>query len=193
MNTNEYFSVNATKKFTLNLLAGNEVLPSFSEFIAEVPPSIRVANQCGVIDINLESDIYKITKDSSHHLSEYLKAQNQKLDLLIGYMLSQFDDPISRFFSINFGGGGITFRHPQSINVGANCRLKIFLDDPMTAIYCYGTITKTSQREEVDGSEYYETGIQFSLIQEDDRDLLIRSALMEQQAQLKQRARFHQD
>ncbi len=193
MNTEEYFSVNGKKKFSLNLLADNEPLPSFSDFIAEIPPSIRIANQCGMIDCNLESDITKITKDNSHYLSEYLKAQNQKLDLLIGYMLSQFDDPISRFFSVNFGGGGITFRHPQPLDVGVNCRLKIFLEDPMTAIYCYGTVTKTSQREEDETSENYETGIRFSLIQEDDRDLLIRSALMEQQAQLKQRARFHQD
>ena len=190
MTQEEYFSVNARLKLNISRLAENETLPDQSSFADEIPPSIQISKQCAMLDQQFDQ-----FQDSGvpNKITSVMQTQNQKIDLILGLMLSQLDHPESRYFTQSFGGSGFIFRHNGVFQENDQCRVKIFLTDPVTAVFCYGKVEFTQAIDNTANEEKYESKIRINLIQEDDQDLLIRSALLEQQALLRQRANKRKD
>ncbi|MDD1794770.1 PilZ domain-containing protein [Enterovibrio makurazakiensis] len=183
MSQDEYFSVHAHLKINVEELGDGEHVPSDVEFGREIPIAFRIASDCGVLDSSVEKEIHTLHNDQGHALSKFLTAQNEKINLLLGFMLSQQDDPNLRFQTETFGASSLTFIAKKAFQKGQHLRLKLFLENPPSAIYCYGTVYGCKEK-----NGKFAVGIKYTRLQEEDRDVLIRAALHQQQKLLRQRA-----
>ncbi|KXF81955.1 PilZ domain-containing protein [Enterovibrio coralii] len=183
MSQDEYFSVHAHLKINVEVLGETEHVPSDVEFGREIPLAFRIASQCGDLDNSVEKEIQVLAHEDGHALAKFLQAQNEKINLLLGFMLSQQDDPTIRYQTETFGASSLTFIAKQAFQKGQHVRLKLFLENPPSAIYCYGSVYGCKEK-----NGKYAVGVKYIRLQEDDRDVLIRAALHQQQKLLRQRA-----
>ncbi|MFD2179696.1 hypothetical protein [Veronia pacifica] len=180
MSQDEYFSVTVNLRINARLLDIDQNLPEQEEFENEIPSSFRLASQFSKMDSRLdEQGSVKLDDVTARHI----QLQNDKIDLLLGFMLSQQDDPEQRYHTESFGASRLVFKGHEKWQTGHYVRLKIFIDHPPSAVYCYGIV---SACEEKNGQ--FEIAIKYTHLLEEDRDVLIRAALHEQQKLLRQRA-----
>ncbi|MGF1714308.1 PilZ domain-containing protein [Photobacterium chitinilyticum] len=188
MNQDEYFSVSAGLTINVELLPPNEQLPDELAFSHEIPPLFRVASECTGLEDGVEQSLNKLTKEESKPLLDYLTAQNSKINLLLSYILSQQDNPAHRYSTETFGASQLTFYSNNTFPVGRSARVKLFLDKPSAAVYCYAEIIGNAVK-----GDKFEITLKYNRLQENDRDLLIRAALYFQQKLLRQRAQQRTD
>ena len=188
MNQDEYFSVHSGLTINIELLGRDEQLPDELAFSQEIPPLFRVASECNSLEDGIEQSLGKLTKEESKPLLDYLSAQNSKINLLLSYVLSQQDDPAIRYITQSFGASRLTFLSKSPFPVGSQARVKLFLDKPPAAIYCYAEVTGSEAKD-----NGFEITLKYNRLLEGDRDLLIRAALYIQQKLLRQRAQQRTD
>ncbi|WBA07641.1 PilZ domain-containing protein [Salinivibrio kushneri] len=190
MSQDEYFSVRAAIRINVEPLADNQAQPDADAFMAEIPAPFRLASQCGQLDSDVEKDLKAIDPDDASALFRVLQAQNEKITLMMGYMLSHEDQPTYRFVTRAFGASSFSYLSHSPLQKGVHTRVKLFLDYPPTAVYCYGVVTGCELHPESDqDNPHYVIQIQYTRLLEEDRDTLIRAALHHQQKLLKKRAR----
>ncbi|UTV28726.1 PilZ domain-containing protein [Photobacterium atrarenae] len=188
MNQDEYFSVHAGLTINVEPLADGEHLPDASAFLQEIPPLFRVASECSGLEEGIEHSMGKLAQSDNKLLLDYLQAQNSKINLLLSYILSQQDDPAFRYTTTTFGASRLTFDATQPFTVGNYARVRLFLDKPSAAVYCYAEVMDSREKDNV-----FEITLKYIRLQEDDQDLLIRAALYVQQKILRQRAQQRTD
>lgn len=188
MNQDEYFSVHAGLTINVEPLSPKEQLPDELAFSQEIPPLFRVASECSGLEEGVEQSLSKLTKDETKPLLDYLAAQNSKINLLLSFVLSQQDNPAHRYTTETFGASRLTFLSGSTFPVGSFARVKLFLDKPSAAVYCYTEVIGSTVK-----GDKFEVTLKYNRLQEDDRDLLIRAALYIQQKLLRQRAQQRTD
>ncbi|KMV32150.1 hypothetical protein [Photobacterium swingsii] len=197
----EYFSVHAGLTINVEPLDDNTACPDDEAFRLEIPPLFRVASECSELEESTERLLSNFGSDDSKALIGYLGAQNTKINLLLSYVLSQQDDPTIRFTTRTFGASRLSFISPTPLTLGRNARIKLFLNDPPAAIYCYGEIIDCQPYGSQSGDDSdnscdksnYEVHLRYTQLLESDRDLLIRAALHVQQKLLRERAQQRSD
>lgn len=187
----QFFSVTHATPVNVIPMPGDFHLPSLEALEAELPDPFRIASSITSIDM-VTSRLLRNQSESMHDLVEIINQQSRKIDMIMGYVLSVQDHPEHRFHTLRFGAGQLTYLHPrqghgEAPHLHQIVRLKIFLREEASAIYCYGQV------KQLEPSEH---GIQVVLdyvrIREDDRELLVRASLHIQSKQLKLRAQDRQ-
>ncbi|QKF99900.1 PilZ domain-containing protein [Aeromonas hydrophila] len=187
----QFFSVTHATPVNVIPMPGDFHLPSLEALEAELPEPFRIASSITSIDM-VTSRLLRNQSESMHDLVEIINQQSRKIDMIMGYVLSVQDHPEHRFHTLRFGAGQLTYLHPrqghgEAPHLHQIVRLKIFLREEASAIYCYGQV------KQLEPSEH---GIQVELdyvrIREDDRELLVRASLHIQSKQLKLRAQDRQ-
>ena len=177
----EFFSIK--HNFNINVVAINQTpLPSFEQFIQQMPLPFKIASNIVHIDQTALKPLQGINNSAANQLVEYLHHQTQKIDLLVGYIISQQDEEKDRFQGTQFGGGGLIFSAPSLFKLGQHIELKIFLDQDNTAIYCIGEIIEVVPLNNESDKHHYT--VVFQHIREADREVLVRASLHEQSKQL---------
>ena len=184
MDKDEYFFVKGKLTINVEPVAPSEVPTTQQSFINEIPKAFAVASQCSHLDIRAQKQVEQIS--STHAVFEQLlSAQNDKINLLLSFMLMQLDNKSQRFITDNFGASGLEFISQSAFIAGQAVRLKLFLTHPVMAIYCYGKVIQCHAE-----NQQYKVKVVYSHLQEQDRDVLIRTALFFQQKLLRKRAQF---
>ncbi|WP_394165455.1 PilZ domain-containing protein [Photobacterium piscicola] len=183
MRQDEYFSVHLGLTINVKPLADGKPLPNADTFSAEIPPLFRIARECNTLEENAERLLTNFGKEDSKALIDYLSAQNSKINLLLSYVLSQQDNANYRYITETFGASNLSFHSPQPFTLGQNVTVKLFLDHPAAAIYCYAEVVNCSALD-----DRFLIQLRYVRLLEEDRDLLIRAALHCQQKLLRQRA-----
>jgi len=150
-----------------------------------MPIPFKMANDVAEIDSNALRSIRNIGEQADA-LADFLQMQNNKINLIMGYVLAQQDNPESRFNSTLFGAGEVKFLAHADFALKQAVRIKIFLPNDSSAIYCYGAISERGELEVDDKLTEYTAS--YTRIRDIDREILIRATLRIQQLQLKQRA-----
>ncbi len=179
----EFFAIELD--FSVNIIAidDNQGL-SFEQFTSNIPMPFKLATDMNAIDQSALRSLQNLGGSASQ-LVGFLNQQSQKIDLLIGYILSQQDEVQHRYQGIKFGGGGVKFIGPKAFNVGQLLELKIFLIESHCAIYCYGEVIQVEST-----NEKFIHKVTFYFIREEDRETLVRSSLHEQSKQLQKLAKI---
>jgi len=178
----EFFAIEL--EFSVNIIAiDNSQGLSFEQFTANIPMPFKLATDMSAIDQSALRSLQNLGGSASQLVS-FLNQQSQKIDLLIGYILSQQDEVQHRYQGIKFGGGGIKFIGPKAFNVGQLLELKVFLIESHCAIYCYGEVIEVEST-----NEKFIHKVTFHFIREEDRETLVRSSLHEQSKQLQKLAK----
>ncbi|WP_394349124.1 PilZ domain-containing protein [Candidatus Enterovibrio escicola] len=166
----------------MELLGNDEAVPSDIEFERNIPIAFRIAHQCSLIDSTVKKELHALY-DDKQAISKFLRSQNEKINLLLGFMLSQLDDPTQEYQTETFGASSLTFTAKKTFEKGQDIRLKLFLENPPSAIYCYGNVYGCKEE-----NGKYTISVKYTRLQEEDRDVLIRVALHQQQKLLRQNA-----
>jgi hypothetical protein len=123
--------------------------------------------------------------NSASQLVNFLNQQSQKIDLLIGYILSQQDEVQHRYQGLEFGGGGIKFISNKAFNTGQFLEVKVFLLENNCAVYCYGEVIAVESTNDL-----FIHKVTFHFIREEDREVLVRTSLLQQSKQLQKLAKI---
>ncbi|MCP3322889.1 PilZ domain-containing protein [Aeromonas hydrophila] len=187
----QFFSVTHATPVNVIPMPGDFHLPSLEALEAELPEPFRIASAITSIDM-VTSRLIRNQNDSMHDLVEIINQQSRKIDMIMGYVLSVQDHPEHRFHTLHFGAGQLTYLHPRQghgevPHLHQIVRLKIFLREEASAIYCYGQVKQLEPSEH--GTHVM---LDYVRIREDDRELLVRASLHIQSKQLKLRAQDRQ-
>jgi hypothetical protein len=173
----EFFSI--AHNFSINILPLEPTqVTSFEQFSANMPTPFKMASDMKSIDQSALRPLQALSGVTGQ-LVEFLNHQSAKIDLLIGYILSQQDDEEHRYQGIKFGGGGLLFTANKAFKLAQLLEMKVFLLNQNCAVYCYGEVIEVKQDE-----ESYLHKVIFHFIREDDREILVRNSLHEQSKQL---------
>jgi len=179
----EFFSIE--HEFSVNIMPLDEAdACNYEQFIATMPMPFKLATEMSSIDQSALRSLQGLGS-SAAQLVSFLNQQSQKIDLLIGYILSQQDEVQHRYQGIKFGGGGIKFMAPTAFNVGQLLELKVFLLENNCALYCYGEVIAVES-----ANEQFSHKVTFHFIREEDRETLVRTSLHEQSKQLQKLAKL---
>lgn len=187
----QFFSVTHATPVNVIPMPGDFHLPSLEALEAELPEPFRIASSITSIDM-VTSRLLRNQSESMHDLVEIINQQSRKIDMIMGYVLSVQDHPEHRFHTLRFGAGQLTYLHPrqghgEAPHLHQIVRLKIFLCEEASAIYCYGQVKQLEPSEH--GTHVV---LDYVRIREDDRELLVRASLHIQSKQLKLRAQDRQ-
>jgi hypothetical protein len=173
----EFFSIE--HNFNINILPLELTkVTSFEQFLADMPTPFKMASDMKSIDQSALRPLQALSGVAGQ-LVEFLNHQSAKIDLLIGYILSQQDDEEHRYQGIKFGGGGLLFTADKAFKLAQLLEMKIFILNQNCAVYCYGEVIEIQQDQ-----ESYLHKVIFHFIREDDREILVRNSLHEQSKQL---------
>jgi len=173
----EFFSIE--HNFSINILPLEcSKVTSFDAFLDDMPTPFKMASDIKSIDQSALRPLQALS-GVANQLVEFLNHQSTKIDLLIGYILSQQDDEEHRYQGVKFGGGGLLFTAPKAFKVAQLLKMKVFLLNQNCAVFCYGEIIEVEQEQEA-----YLHKVIFHFIREDDREILVRNSLLEQSKQL---------
>ena len=181
---NEFFGIDYD--FTLNIMPLNhDDVITYEHFIEKMPMPFKLASNMVTLDQAALRPI-KASNNVTSQLVDFLNHQAKKIDLLIGYILSQQDEVQYRYQGIKFGGGGVKFIAKTPFELGQQLEIKLFLLDDNCAVYCYGEVIAVSKKTELSaqGDFQFQHKVIFHFIREDDRDVLVRASLHEQSKQL---------
>jgi hypothetical protein len=179
----EFFSIEHGFSVNIIPLDKNEN-HTFEQYLAAMPMPFKLATEMNTIDQSALRTLQGLGS-SAAQLVSFLNQQSQKIDLLIGYILSQQDEVQHRYQGTKFGGGGIKFIAPAAFIVGQLLELKIFLLESNCALYCYGEVIDVELT-----NEQFTHKVTFHFIREEDREILVRTSLHEQSKQLQKLAKL---
>ncbi len=190
----EFFAIEYD--FTLNIMPIDESdVTTFDDFVKKMPMPFKLASDMITIDQAALRPLQALSGVTGQ-LVDFLNHQSQKIDLLIGYILSQQDEEKHRYQGIKFGGGGVKFTAKSAFELGQKLEIKIFLLENNCAVYCYGEVIEVIPDEALPDKvmqsnesypqqdQQYQHKVIFHFISEDDREVLVRTSLHEQSKQL---------
>ncbi|WP_406611180.1 hypothetical protein [Agarivorans sp. JK6] len=184
MQEQQYFSVTHQLNVNLELIEPNDLPQTKAAFEASIPEPFTLANP-GQHHSLLGLRAIKQLGEAGEQLLSYLHAQEQKLNRVLSYVLVQQDSPEHRTLSHQFGGSEIHCFWPQALQPGQAVKLKIFLPEESTAVYCYGEV---QQSKAIAHRSEHLVEINYTLIRDEDVEALVRASLHIQSQQLKARA-----
>jgi len=180
MTNNEYFLVHYPLAINVEKLGEGQEIPEHLAFEQEIPAPFRMASEIAALDAQALQPL-KLSNDATHALIGFLQQQNQKINTLLTYVLSQQDDPSIRYQTSSFSAGNCVFERNEvdTFSMGDKVLLKIFIPEESAAVYCYASVT---------GSKGKSVQLSYQQIRDEDREMLIRTTLHIQSKQLKLRA-----
>lgn len=186
--TQDYFSIQHALSVNIEPVSMNQVPATLDALDTEMPIPFKMANEVANIDTAALRSIRNLS-DQADALADFLQLQNEKINMIMGYVLMQQDDATHRFETDTFSAGGMSIFTHKAFTLNHPVRIKLFLPSESAAIYCYGTVSAVM---ETNNAKQFSYTFSFTHIREIDREILIRSTLHIQQQQLKLRAEQRQ-
>ena len=181
----EFFSINYEFSVNINKINAQNI-PSFETFVEQIPMPFKMATEVSTIDQAALRPIQGLSGVASQ-LVDFLNYQSQKIELLVGYILSQQDEEKHRFSGHKFGGGGIVFSSNEPFNLNEFLEMKIFLLNSNCAVFCLGEVIQIEAKE-----GRFDHQVIFHYLRAKDREILVRASLHEQSKQLKNLSKIRQ-
>lgn len=181
----DFFTVQEDFPVNLVPLESTDQLPSDEEFETQIPELFLIASNMAESDTHKIQAI-KVEQPAGSALVDFLEQQHKRLNILLGYMLRNEDNPTHRFSGKEYGGGGIRVVSNKPLESGQLFQAKLFFKQEALAIYCY---VRLESAEALDNNEQYLCTLTFERIREEDQELLIRASLHAQSRQLKERSK----
>ncbi|WP_206484544.1 PilZ domain-containing protein [Thalassotalea sp. G2M2-11] len=181
----EFFTIKHQFNINVKVINTSEIT-DYQHFLAAIPAPFKLVNDMTSIDQAALKPLQAVSGVAGQ-LVDYLHHQAQKIDLLLGYILSQQDEQALRFQGQQFGGAGIIFHADSAFKLNDFVELKVFLPTENAAIYSYAEIIDVEKIQ-----EKYQHKLLFHFIRDEDRELLVRASLHIQSKQLQQLAKERQ-
>jgi len=153
----------------------------------EAEANFTLMGSMASINQNMAGIMHRI-EENDHDVAAYLKAINNKIDILGRALLSN-DNGLTEQSAqpVNLSASGLAFYTSEKVDTGAILELKLLLQPSFTGIITFGEVVGSDLvDEQVDGFDYF-TRVNFMHLRERDRDLLIRHVIIRQSEVLRRR------
>lgn len=183
----DYFSI--SHRININVCPYGDIstpLPTEAEFLAAIPEPFLLASDVGGLNHSALRSLNKLG-ELAEELANYLQHQARKIDLLLHYILQQYDAPETRYHTVSFGGSGCCYLSDIQLAPLQVVELKIFLEDNAGAFFCYGQVLSCEE-----SAGQWQIKVVFKRIRDEDRELIVRATLHQQSRQLKLKAEQRQ-
>ncbi len=139
----------------------------------QVAPSFYLLNELHRIDTENSVLLHTIT-DKNREIGSYLKAINQKVEL-IARAFAENDDPETATppQQVTMSEGGLSFNHKTSMSLGTCLALKLVLLPSYIGLLLYGRVVNCNEHIKGD----YLINIVFENLHQNERQLLARHVL----------------
>lgn len=135
-----------------------------------VPRQALLISQLQAID-NESRDLLRQVGDYNRALSSYLKALDDKIELLAKYVVNH-DQTLTQKETVNLSEGGISFYNSSPYEPGSYLHLVVMLFPSYSSVASIG-IVRTCDKIE-DQPTIYRVGVEFVVLVEADRKLIVR-------------------
>ncbi|MEM0515302.1 PilZ domain-containing protein [Pseudoalteromonas sp. YIC-827] len=177
----EFFQVQESIDVVVETISSAQLPSDLESLERDIPPLFRLANEANTLEQSALRPL-RLLGETASELAQYLSLQSRKIDLILSHILMQenADHPSERAHS--YGGSGFTLWRESAFEYGQRLRCKLFLEHEAAAIYCYAEVIDASASD-----QGFMHQVLFTLIREQDRELLVRASLHAQTRQLKKR------
>jgi hypothetical protein len=147
-----------------------------------IPRQALLISQLQSID-NESRDLLRQVGDANRALGSYLRAMDEKIDLIAKYVVSH-DKEISQKESVNLSEGGISFYNSTGVQLDSYMHLIMVLFPNYTSIAAIG-IVKACEKID-DQPTIYRIGVEFTVLQEPDRKQIVRHIRRRQSQEIRE-------
>ncbi len=151
----------------------------------------------GHLDVNaLASSFANTNLDMRHALEKcrrdlpdvatYLDGLNTKVDLLIRLLLATGSElPDHPTHDVNLSASGLSFKVTREVIAGSILEIKLLFFPTFLYIVTFGHVVRCSTSDEIEEFPY-ELAVEFSHLEDSDKELLIRHILQRESAMLRE-------
>ena len=151
----------------------------------------------GHLDVNAMASAFATTGFDMKHAMEkcrrdlpevatYLEGLNNKIDLLIRLLMASGSQlPDHPTHDVNLSASGLSFKGTLDVPRETIVEVKLLFFPSFLFVVSYGHVVRCSASKEIDGFPY-ELAVEFSHLEDNDRELLIRHILQKESAMLRE-------
>ncbi len=182
-----YFRVDDAVSLSYHLVPREELSGRLERLEQDLESDFTIMRSLAAISQQMSGIMHKI-ESSEPDVADYLKAIDQKIDLLGRAFLVQNTDLTDQpAEAVNISASGMAFRVKQPVEIGAVLELKILLLPSFTGILTFAEVVACDQGQEDDDGYSHDLRVNFIHLRDDDQDVLIRHVIRRQSEMLRKR------
>ncbi|MEO2265786.1 PilZ domain-containing protein [Pseudoalteromonas pernae] len=177
----EFFQIQESVSVIVEPVSKDAVPASAEELEQDIPALYKLANEVNTLEQSALRPL-RLLGETASELAHYLSLQSRKIDLILSHILMQENTEQPTEKTQSYGGSGFTLVREQALDKGEFARCKLFLQQEAAAIYCYAEVIEVTPKD-----DKFSHKLLFSVLRDQDQELLVRSSLHAQTRQLKKR------
>jgi len=181
-----FFRIDDSVSLSYHKIPEDELGERVDRVELELEGNFTVMSSIASINQNMAGIMHRIETEEPD-IAEYLKAINNKIDIIGRALLSNENDLVEKPAQpVNLSASGLAFYTSESVDIGSILELRLMLMPSFTGIVTFGEVVGCDSVEDV-GEFGYFIRINYMHMRESDRDLLIRHVIKRQGEFLRKR------
>ncbi len=182
-----FFRVDDSVSLSYHPISEKELDDRIDRVEMELEGNFTVMSSIASINQNMAGIMHRI-EGSEPDIAEYLKAINNKIDILGRALLSNNSDLVEQPAQpVNLSASGLAFYSSESVDAGSLLELRLLLIPSFTGIITFGEVVGCDPVDDAVGGFGHFIRVNFMHMRESDRDLLIRHVVKRQGEFLRKR------
>ena len=170
----DFYRINDTVGLSYTHCIDDDV-PTEESFATEIPDQFQLIAHLSNLDMDGSALLHNI-QDVSPDISRYLKVINSKIDALARHVVTLGLDDNIKSQPVTLSAGGLSITTSEAISLGATLRLNMVLYPSCSGILTYGKVVRCDKVTNSDPF-IYDIALEYILINEPDRDVMVRHVL----------------
>lgn len=187
-----FFRIDDSVSMSYQQIAEQELDTRIGNMEREVEGNFTVMGSIASINQNMAGILHRI-EGNEPDIAEYLKAINNKIDILGRALLATANDIAEQPAQpVNLSASGMAFYTAKPIEHGVVLELRLLLMPSFTGIITFCEVVGCDQVDDAGEGFSFFTRVNFTHMREKDRDLLIRHVIKRQSELLRRRREQNQ-
>ncbi len=182
-----FFRISDAVSLSYRPVAEEDIASRKTLFEQEHESDFTILGSLASVTQQMSGLLHKI-ESSEPDIANYLTALDNKIDLLGRAFLSRYydlaDQPVQ---PVNISASGISFTAPEKFEPGTFIELQLLLQPSFTGILIYGQVVSCEKSDPAGSDSTYSLGVDFTHINNNDQDMLIRHVIKRQSKLLRER------
>ena len=180
----EYFRINDQIALKYRIIEHAEIDGAIAKRKEGLPDVNSMASSFASTNLDMKHAIEKCRRELPE-VATYLDGLNSKLEVLIRLLLANGSElPDHPTHDVNLSASGLSFKVTREIVEGSLLEVKLLFFPSFLHVMTFGHVVRCRTSDEVEGFPY-ELAVEFSHLEEGDRELLIRHILQRESAMLR--------
>lgn len=156
--TEKLFLVPHVTDIVVEKLDDESQLPNDEQFKAQFPALFALSGGLNHLDYSVMKSLNEAGREY-YALGQMINAQNDKINMIIGFLLSEHESDKNRYYTKAISGQSIDFYAPllQDFKEGDYLRVKLYLIDFALAIYAYARVSKVTSSDIEESTVLYKS------------------------------------